>query len=399
MKRFRSSHSLTPLFCLHQAFFYFGITGISAFAVAYLVDKGFATAQVGFILAATNLLSCLLQPMLGSFVDKRSPALLPRMIIGFLTVSFASLFCVEMLRPSLAVTRVLYILGYLTYSVTLSLGNSMCAHYSQSGYRVDYGMGSGLGSLSFSFASLILGAVIARLGMRVMMLIAQMFIILQIVLVLFYPKISEEAGAAARQAGKAEASSLSIPAFFLRYRRFMLTMLGVALLAACHAMAENFLLQLFERIGGNSENVGVTLFLACVTAAVPTILFEKIQRKVPVTLLMRLSGLFYILKALLLIFASSVHAIYLIGLLQTFTYVFLFPSLYYFARARIAPADMVKGQTITSSTFSLGVALGNSLGGTMIDAAGLNAMLALAAALAAAGTLIVNLIIAKRDAA
>ena len=69
MKRFRSSHSLTPLFCLHQAFFYFGITGISAFAVAYLVDKGFATAQVGFILAATNLLSCLLQPMLGSFVE------------------------------------------------------------------------------------------------------------------------------------------------------------------------------------------------------------------------------------------------------------------------------------------------------------------------------------------
>ena len=60
-------------------------------------------------------------------------------------------------------------------------------------------------------------------------------------------------------------------------------------------------------------------------------------------------------------------------------------------------ADTAKGQTIASSLYTLGTALGNSLGGTTIDLLGLNVMLALAAVIAAAGILLVNLTISKSD--
>ncbi len=387
---------LTPLYCLQQAGYFFAIAGIGAFAVTYLMDKGFAASQIGLMLASTNILSCALQPLIGSFVDRRSMALLPRIILGFLCTALICFSSIELLAFPLAVTGAVFIVGSLCFSITVPLSNSLCAYYSQIGCRIDYGMGSGVGSLCFSFASLIIGYIIAGLGTSFMMAFCLMFIVLEIVVVTRYPRIEDSAAGGHRASAS---SSLSLPAFCLRYRRFLLTMLGVMCLAACHAMAENYLINVFDRIGGGSEHVGIALFLACTTAAPFLLFFEKIQKKTGVVILLRLAGLSYVLKAALLLFAPSIVSVYLIELLQTCTYGFLYPPLYYLVRERIASADTAKGQTVASALYTLGTALGNSLGGTVIDAFSLGAMLALAAGIAAAGTLLINFTIAKADPA
>lgn len=391
---FMPRRRLTPLYCLHQASYFFAIAGIGAFAVTYLMDKGFAAAQTGIMLAMTSVFSCALQPVIGSYVDKRSMSLLSGIILRFLGVALLSLLAIEMLHPPLAVTAVLFVLGSLTFSITVPLSSSLCAYYSQSGYHIDYGMGSGVGSLSFSFASLIIGYMIAARGSSFMMLFCLSFIVIEILLVLRYPKI-ESSDSSQRQT--AASSSLSLFAFCCRYRRFILTLLGVLCLAACHAMAENYLIQLFTRLGGGSEHVGTALFLACITAAPFLLFFERIQKKTGVVRLMRLAGVFYMAKAILLMLAPSIGSVYLIMLLQTCTYGFLYPPLYYFVGQRIAPSDTAKGQTMASSLYTLGTALGNSLGGTVIDAISLNAMFILAAGIAALGMLLINLTISKTD--
>ena len=58
---------------------------------------------------------------------------------------------------------------------------------------------------------------------------------------------------------------------------------------------------------------------------------------------------------------------------------------------------MAKGQTLASATFVLGLALGNSLGGVILEQLGLDAMLAFAAAIACVGTLLVNIAVARKD--
>ena len=389
-----SRRPLTTLYCFHQAAYFFAIAGIGAFAVTYLMDKGFAAAQIGFMLAATNILSCALQPIIGSYVDRRSMSLLSGIILRFLLMALGCFAAVELLPLPLPAIAPLFIVGSLSFSITVPLSSSLCAYYSQNGRPINYGVGSGVGSLSFSFASLIIGYLIAAKGSSFMMLFCLMFIVLEIFMVLRYPRISEDAGVA-----RAQTASLPLAAFCRRYRRFLLTLVGVMCLAACHAMAENFLIQLFTRLGGGSEHVGIALFLACTTAAPFLLFFEKIQKKTGAVILLRLSGLFYICKAVLLIFAPTIGSIYLIELLQTCTYGFLYPCLYYFVGERIHAADTAKGQTIASSLYTLGTAFGNSLGGTAIDIFGLNAMLALAAALACAGMLLINFTISKADAA
>lgn len=390
----QTMRSLTPLYCLHQAAYFFAIAGVGAFAVAYLTDRGFDAAQTGVMLAATNILSCMLQPLIGSYVDRRSRALLRRIILLCLIAAFCAFTAAELLSLPRMLMGLLFILGSLTFSLSVPLSNSLCAYYSQNEYHIDYGAGSGVGSLSFSFASLAFGYIIAGFGSRAMILTALVFIALEILLTLRYPNVEDRTAARARSGAR----SLSIPAFCRRYRLFMLTMLGVMCLAACHAMAENFLIQIFERVGGGSQHVGISLFLACTTAAPFLIFFERIQSRTGVVVLMRLAGVFYIAKALLLVFAPSIASICLIELVQTFTYGFLYPSLYYLVIRRIDPADMAKGQMLASSMYTLGTAMGNSLGGAAIEYLGLNAMLLLAALIAGAGTLLINATVGRADA-
>ena len=387
---------LTVLYCLHQAAYFFAIAGIGAFAVTYLMDRGFAAAQAGMMLALTSVCSCALQPVIGSYVDRRSMALLAGIIRRFLITALLSFLSIELVHPPLVITAILFVLGSLTFSITVPLSSSLCAYYSQNGHHIDYGMGSGVGSLSFSFASLIIGYMIAARGSSFMMCFCLMFIVIEILMMLRYPKIDSGASQAS---SRAASSSLSLAAFCRRYRRFILTLLGVMLLAACHAMAENYLIQIFTRLGGGSEHVGTALFIACTTAAPFLLFFERIQRRTGVVRLIRLAGIFYIAKAVLLILAPTIGSVYLIVLLQTCTYGFLYPPLYYFAGQRVSPADTAKGQTMASSLYTLGTALGNSLGGTVIDYFSLNAMLALAACLALLGMLLVNFMITKADSA
>ena len=389
-----AKRNLTPLYCLHQAAYFFAMSGISAFAVTYLMGRGFDTALIGVMLAMSNILSCVLQPSIGSYVDRTSYARLQVIVPGCLIASFVMLGSIELLPLPQPLVGMFYILGSLAFSITLPLCNSLCAYYSRKGIHVNYGAGSGIGSLSFSFGSLGFGYIMAHLGISAMILIVLLFLCIQFTLVMRYPRIDPNE----RSAGAENtADSLSLLTFALRYKFFMLTMFGLVLISACHAMAENFLIHVFTDIGGGSEHVGVCLFLACITAAPAQICFERIQRRVSIVTLLRLTGVFYIAKAILLIFASSVTSVYLIGLLQTVTYGFLYPPLYYLVLQRIAAKDMAKGQTLASSTFVLGLALGNSLGGVLLERLGLDPMLAIAAAIACAGTLLVNIAVGRKD--
>ena len=161
---------LTAQYSFYQISYYAACAGYSAFAVTYLLGKGFTSGQIGAILAMTNILSCALQPILGGYADKRPVSALSRLLVGCIGVTFACAAMIELLPLALAVIGALYLLGGVTFSLTVALCNALCANYANRRYPINYGVGSGIGSLSFSFASLAMGYVLARLGARAMMM-------------------------------------------------------------------------------------------------------------------------------------------------------------------------------------------------------------------------------------
>ncbi len=391
MVSYINSKKLTIRYSLYQAAFYLTNAGIFAFAATYLLDKDFQTSQVGIILALSNLFSCILQPCLGTFADRLKKFVLSQMIAFFLMISFICFMVIQICHVPLVVFGFLYVTGGLLVSVTMCLNNALCVYYSNKNYPINYGIGLGIGSLSYSFASLGLGYVIAWLGADWMVWIVMISLAAQIIIVLGYPKISDQKYTISEKDNRVPAKeTVSMRIFFKQYKFFIIAITGIILIAACHSMAENYLISVFQNIGGNSKNVGVALFLACLSAAPFQLLFEKIQKKISILTLMRLSGIFYMAKAILLILATQIWHVYAIELLQMITYGFIYPSLFYFAKQKIAKTDIAKGQALVIAAFTLGTALGSLIGGKLIDVFHLKTMLLAAFAFAGIGSLIIH---------
>lgn len=378
-------------------FFFITSAGTAAFAATYLQDKGFRTAQVGIILAVTNILSCVIQPLLGDFADRFHSFVLPKMIAALLLCSLGCFAFIQIFHPVAGLFGLLYVIGGVAVSVTVPLSNSLCAYYTKKGFPINFGIGASVGSLSYSFASLGIGYVIAQLGADWMIWIAMCSLILQIVLTSGYPQINpERTGKQDADAGEPE-QSVSILMFCRKYIFFSITILGVMLIAMCHAMTENYLINIFTRMGGDSSNVGTALFIACISAAPVLLFIEGIQTRTGFSILMRLSGVFYICKTFLMLQAQTVLSVYLIELLQFCTYGFMYPLLYYFTKERIMEADMVKGQAVAMALYTMGLAFGNYVGGRLIDSFGVDGMLFAALLSTAVGTVVINIAIGKMD--
>ncbi len=394
MKRTISSGNLTIRYVFYQICFFMITSGVFGFATTFLLEKGFHASGVGLILGIANLLSCLIQPFAGTLIDRMKSFRVPQMIAGCLLTSLCLLLVILLAHPPLLVMGTLYAVVFLLISITTSMNASLCAYYGEHSYPINYGIGLGVGSLTYSFGSLILGYVMALLGADWMIWVSIVCLALDVIIVLGYPKLGD-GGVTVKAESRND--SVSLAAFFIRYKYFTITIAGVILISMCHFMCENYLITVFGRMGGNSSHVGIALFIACITAAPIQLLFEKVQKKISILTLMRLAGIFYAVKALLLIFAVQIWHVYAIELVQTITYGFIYPSLFYYAKMRIPSADMAKGQTIIAASFTLGTAIGSYAGGRLIDVCGLDIMLLSALIFAAAGAVIINLFVTAKD--
>lgn len=387
------SKQLSIRYSVYQLLFFSICVGTSGFGVTYLLDHGFQASQAGTILACSTVASCIIQPILGDVFDRLKKFILPQITAGIFICSLSCFAVMQLIQPPLMIYGLLYGVGSFLLSITNSLNNSVCAYYNSRNYVINYGVGQGIGSLSFSFASLAYGYIIAAFGTSSVIFISIGLLVLLAITVFGYPKIEEKA---VKDITQIKEERVSLIVFFRKYKLFTITMVGVMLVAMCHAMAENYFIAIFEALGGGSEDVGIGFFVACLSAAPFMLFFEKIQKRINILLFLKTAGIFFILKMFFLIIATEVWHVYLIQLLQTFTYGFIFQPLYYFARQRISQADLVKGQAVAVSFYLTGTAFGGFVGGRALDLFGVDKMLTLALLLASAGTIIINVSLAHK---
>ena len=293
MKAIVFSRKITLRYCFYQVAYYAACVGTSSFATTYLLEKGFRASQIGMILALTNIFSCIFQPLLGDIVDRLKRFILPQMIATLLAGSFGCFAMIQFFQPPLVLFGILYGLGLLLISITVFLNNSLCAFYTENGCPINYGMGIGIGSFAFSLFSLGMGYVLAWLGMDWMIWFALSCIAIQTIIVLGYPKFSNKKINKSEKKDDVLNQRVSLWVFFGKYKYFMITLFGIMFLAMCHCMMENYLITIFESMGGGSEHVGIALFVASFTATPILLFFEKVQKKINVLILMRLAGVLH----------------------------------------------------------------------------------------------------------
>lgn len=388
MKKNISAH-----FCLHEFIHYAASAGIVSFATTYLLGKGFPATQVGTLLAGAGFLSCLTQPFLAARADKASKNILPLLITLLAGTSILCFLSLLVLKLPTWAFGVLYLLGYWSFDTMVPLLNSISVYYNTRGISINYGLALGMGSAAYSLSALLIGYVIALLGLDWMIIVVLLLLAAHILMAFGYPKTRDPSPRDPQKIPKC----CSIGTFVLRYRWYCLSLLGILLLGMFLSMAESYMISIMERLGGDSSHVGIALSIATIGAAPVLACISRIRRKFSDNSLLLIAGTSFLLRAVLLLIAPSIPFIYAEQLLQMSSYALLAPVQVYYAMGKVAREDMVKGQAFVTAAYTLGCGFGNMAGGFLVEHSGVMAMLWAGVGFAGTGTLVLALTVGKTD--
>ena len=205
--------NLTLRYTLQQCAYWAAAAGVVSFATAFLLEKGFAASQIGILLASGNLLSCAAQPLLASLADRIGGNVVKWLIAGLTAVSMCCFATVQLLPLSGAFYGLVYLLGVFTFDAMNPLLNAISVSYNRSGFRINYGVGRGIGSFAYAVSALVIGKVMAGLGADWMIWICLVLLGANVAATLGYPGLTESVAEK-----KKRTECCSVPVFFRRYR-------------------------------------------------------------------------------------------------------------------------------------------------------------------------------------
>lgn len=382
---------LTKQYALTQFTHWAAATGAASFATTYLLNKGISSGTVGALLASAGLLSCLIQPGLASLADRAKGSVLTLMLS--VLCALCGLCYGLQLIPGLPLFLVClcYLLGLCASDTMSPLLNALCVACQEDGYELNYGASRSAGSVASATATLVIGHIIAKWGTFWMLSFLVFIRFLCVLSLSRYPKLRHR-----HMANTVATDSCSVFTFISRYRWFCLSLVGIGFMGMYLAMTENFLITIVGRLGGNSSHVGTALFISSLSGAPAVFFFSRIHKRASNSLLLKIAAISFLLRSVLFSIAPSIHAIYLIQMLQATSYGLLAPTQVFYARSKVRPGDMVKGQAFVTATYALGCSIGNFTGGQLLSF-GVDALLIAGIVMAAVGALLIFATVNRSD--
>ncbi len=383
----KSKRAINIEYCAVQALYWSGFCICGSFAAVFLKSRGFSNAQLGLVMAAGNILSFFLSPLLASYVDR---------------VKRKGLFacCILLLASELILVLGFYFikapifvaLGYCVYMACVSCVNPMntqlCFTLEEQYGHINYGAARSAGSLAYAPVSLMMGTLVEELGANVLLGAAGVLILMQGTLLLFIynqGKGAETAESSIR--AEAELSS-SLPRFIAENKLFCLMLVGVSLLFFSHNLICSFMINLAENVGGGTAHMGgINGFMALVE--VPAmILYDRISHRFKCASIMRFSVVMFVFKALAYAMARSVAGLYAACLVQALSFALFTPASVHYVNLMIAHKDSAKGQSLALGFITMGNVLACSIGGTLYDSYSVFTVLVFGIGIAILGTVI-----------
>ena len=403
----KKDHSWTLRYTLINVTYFIAFCTIHAYAAVYLLDRGFTNTQIGILLALSNVVSAILQPLVAAIIDKQ----------GFFTNRNVMMICAALIAAGSllllfadSVKAVVFIVFSFIYMVQFTYMPVMTAlnfEYKRAGIDIFYGLARGLGSAGFAITSAIIGRVIEMRGVRVLLYCNVVIMLVQFVIVWFFrlpEKTSETVGGSDQDEKKISETDINgdmatdpvradkqensnIIQFFRKYPAFMILIIATVLLFFTHNMLNDYLIQIIRPLGGTESNMGVATFIAAMlelpTMAVITLISGKVSKR----LLLTIAGVSFTIKALIMMFAVNIPMAYLSQAMQMFAYAVFIPASAYYVSETISEHDQVKGQAFVTSSFTLAGVFSSLICGVILDRFGEGTMLIVGSVVSVIGTL------------
>lgn len=395
----RNIKGLNARYAVVMGTYWMSYAQVFAFASVFLLSRGFGDGQIGMVMAIGNVLAVLLQSPVASFADRTKRISLSRIcaLAGLAVIGFAILLLAAPRAKS--ISGILFLLAVTFVQLLQPLTNALGMFFVNRGFQLNFGAVRGFGSIAYAVATFVCGILIERFGENAIMVgLAVMYAVFIVGTLLLdaqkssYPNTflqgTEAKGMECASTGT-EASTLG--QFVCSYKKFMVMLIGVALLFANHNILNTYLFQIMTEVGGSSRDMGISLSIAAVSELPTMLAFSWLIKRYKCKSLMQVSALFFTVKSFLFVAAGSVGMIHAAQLVQILAFALFTPASVYYVNQNIQEKDHVKGQALSTTANTVGAVIGSLAGGQMLETFGAGPMLLLGAVLSAVGTVIVFL--------
>ncbi len=347
-----------------------------SFAAVYLLSIGFENRIIGLLLAVANIISVLLQPTIGAWVDKNKSVSLKWVIAG-ITLMMVGLLAALLFVQNNALFTAILISAAICLALTLQpLVNSIIFAYINVGISINFGITRGIGSITFAGLAFFIGLAINQYSPAFLPYVSLGLFTVMFGLMFTFPKIE---GNTAEKKSELAAVRPSIENgssnFLWKYERFPIFLLSLIFLFIFHTLINTYLTQITQSLGGQSGDFGLSLTIAAVCELPAMLGFGFLSKKFTNEFLLKIAAGFYALRSFLYLAASSVAMINFAQLFQGLSFAILIPAAVYYVNQRMDEGDKVKGQTFMVGSTTLGSVFGSLLGGWLLDMTDVHTML------------------------
>lgn len=384
--------SLTPGYGFIHAFFWMAYAASTSYTSIYLLDAGFSNTQIGILIAAVSLLSAFLQPATASYADKpTSPSL--KLIVIACCALFSALATILLFSGKRWGAVIIFCYGGLVMlnQLLIPLVNALGMQSINQGKNLNFGLARGCGSVAYAIATYIIGIAVTASGTYAAPFGAVLFSVLMILAVSRFPfEKVVTAGAETNEDPKKKSSPLSsLLYFFEHYRSFCYVLIGYVCICTCHMLINNFIYQIIATKGGGSAEAGTAMSLAAMAELPTMFFFGYLLKKASAATWYKTSAVFFVIKALLSLFAPNVIAFYGVQLLACGAWALCTVSSVYFVNSVMDKQDAIKGQACMTMAFTLGNVVSALIGGPMIDRLGITSTLIFSTIMGTIGMVII----------
>lgn len=365
---------------------YFAVfCGIHAYASVYLISKGFTNTQIGILLATANILSVVLQPLIAGMIDKPGPLTNRNVCIVCTGIMLAGSLALYFIKSGFAAIFIIYALVYMIQMAYQPLIIAMNFEYTLAGAKIRFGLARGLGSLGFALTSIFFARLVEYTDITVIQLVDAGIMLIALVLLYFFKLPGTVSVAKEPRVGSDRRAHNNLFDFIRTYPKFMCLIVGIICFFFAHNAINDYLFQIILPIGGDETKMGYAIFIAAALELPTMACIGLLLKKISGGNLLRISGVFFLIKTFLLLTAVNMIGVYVSQACQIAAYALLIPAAAYYVNDVMEEFDKVKGQAFINVAVTLGGVFSNLICGRILDVHGPHTMLILALAVSGAG--------------
>ena len=383
MKPFPRIRNATPLYTLLQGLYWAVYCVLVSFSSVYLLDRGFSNTQIGVLVGVSSVLSALMQPLAAS-VAERSRRLALRQWSALLALVMAAGAVLLLVLPGKGGQAACYMLLLVVLQILTPFTYSLGMECVNRNVPLNYGVARSAGSIAYAGASSLCGMLAKSRGAGVLPLAVAVMTAALIPTYLAFRFRGSEASEG-ESAPETEAPAGDGAPFLKKYFRLLPLLAGIVLLFISHNILMAFPYQIVRRLGGDSPEMGIMLMVVSLVELPIMLTFSILLRKASARFWVMLSGVSFFLHAGVMWLAPNFPVLYAAQVFEATGYALYTVAVVYFVNDLMESGDRVKGQAWFAMTNTIGILLGTSIGGVLLDHAGAGGLLCFATVTAGGG--------------